>query len=141
VRTNVRTDVTGPAVAEIFKELHGVAGNPYSAEELKRARDSQLLSLPGQFETGAAIASSLASTYVYGLGLDYYARLPAQFRAVTGTQVESAAKKYLRPEEMVVIGVGDVAKISPELEKLKLGPIEYRDADGNEIETAKAAQR
>jgi zinc protease len=42
---------------------------------------------------------------------------------------------------MVVIGVGDVAKISPELEKLKLGPIEYRDADGNEIETAKAAQR
>jgi zinc protease len=133
VQANVRTDATGLAVAEMFKELRGLLSNPYSPEELAKARDSQLLSLPAQFETGSAIVSSLANTYIFDLGLDYYSTLPAQLRAVNSAQVRGVAAKYVKPDSFVVFGVGDAKKIAPELEKLKLGPIEYRDADGNPI--------
>ena len=127
---SVRTDVTGPSVVEIFKEVRGMRERPMTAAELANARDSQVLSLPGLFDTNKSVGASLANTFIYGLPLDYYARLPAQFAAVNGAQVQAAAQKYLAPEQLIVVGVGDRAKIAPQLEQLKLGPIEWRDADG-----------
>jgi len=40
------------------------------------------------------------------------------------------AQKYLRSEKMVVVAVGDRAKIEPALAKLGLGTVEIRDAEG-----------
>ncbi len=131
IAAGVRTDVTGASVSEIFKEVRDMVARPMKPKELANARNSQVLSLPGQFETNKGIAASLANTYVYDLGLDYYARLPARFAGVTGAQVQAVARKYLQPEKLIVIGVGDKAKIEPQLGKLKLAPVEYRDADGN----------
>ena len=36
-------------------------------------------------------------------------------------------------DNLILIAVGDRAKIQPELEKLYLGPIEIRDASGNVV--------
>jgi len=47
--------------------------------------------------------------------------------------VHEVARKYLRPEETVIVAVGDRSRIEPELEKLDLGPIEIRDPSGNPI--------
>jgi zinc protease len=131
IAASVRTDATGPAVAEMFKEVRDMVARPMPPKELANARNSQVLSLPGQFETNKGIAASMANTYVYDLGLDYYAKLPQRFAGVTGAQVQAAARKYLQPEKLIVIGVGDKAKIEPQLGKLKLAPVEYRDADGS----------
>ncbi|MEC5163766.1 MULTISPECIES: M16 family metallopeptidase [unclassified Janthinobacterium] len=131
IAASVRTDATGPAVAEMFKEVRDMIARPMKPKELGNARNSQVLSLPGQFETNQGIAASMANTYVYDLGLDYYAKLPRRFAGVTGAQVQAAARKYLRPEKLIVIGVGDKATVEPQLDKLKLAPVEYRDADGN----------
>ena len=128
---DVRTDATAPSVAEILRQIRGIGTMPFSTEELTRARDSQLLSMPARFETNDAIAGNLANTYVYGLGLDYYLGLPAQFRTVRGPQLQAAAQKYLKANQAVVIAVGDAAAIRTGLEQLGLGAIEYRDADGN----------
>jgi zinc protease len=127
---SVRTDVTAPSVAEIFKELRAMRERAMPADELAGARNSQVLSLPGQFETNAGIAGSLAETYVFDLPLDYYRTLPAQFSRVTAQDVQGVARKYLAPEQMIVVAVGDRAKVAPQLDKLKLGPAELRDTDG-----------
>jgi len=50
---------------------------------------------------------------------------------VTGKQVQEVVKKYLQPEKLIVIGVGDKAKIEPQLSRLKLAPMEVRDTEGN----------
>nr|WP_314632974.1 pitrilysin family protein [uncultured Janthinobacterium sp.] len=131
IAAGVRTDVTGPAVSETFKEIRAMIAKPLSAKELANARNSQVLSLPGQFETNASISASMANTYIYDLGLDYYTTLPQRFAGVTGKQVQQVAKKYLQPEKLIVIGVGDKAKIAPQLSTLKLAPVEVRDAEGN----------
>ncbi len=131
IRAGVRTDVTAPSVAEIFKELRRIQESAPTSEELELARASRIRSLPGEFETSGGAAADYSDAFVFGLGLDYYARLPAELAAVTSAAAYAVAKKYLRPDSLVVIAVGDRAKIEPELVKLDLGLIEHRDADGN----------
>jgi zinc protease len=127
---SVRTDVTGASASEIFKEVKAIRAMPLPAAELLGARDSQVYSLPGQFETNSAVVASLAELYVFDLPGDYWRRLPDQFRQVSAQQVQAAASKYLAPERMKVIAVGDRAKILPQLKTLGLGQPELRDADG-----------
>ncbi len=97
------------------------------------AKDWQVRSLPGEFETSTSAATSFTSLYLYDLGLDYYSQLPGRLSSITSEAAQAVAKKYLVPEKMVTIAVGDRAKIEPELAKLSLGPVELRDADGNVI--------
>jgi zinc protease len=127
---SVRTDVTGASVAEIFKEVNGMRARPLPAAELAGARDSQVYSLPGQFETNSGIGASLAETFVFDLPADYWRTLPDRYRAVTAAQVQAAAQKYLKPDQLKVIAVGDRAAILPQLQKLGLGQPEVRDVDG-----------
>jgi zinc protease len=127
---SVQVDATGASVREIFKEVNAMRDAPLPAAELDAARDAQVLSLPGAFETNADIGASLAELFLYGLPLDYYARLPAQLNAVTAAQVQAAARKHLAPERMIVVAVGDRKRILPQLQPLGLGTAEVRDSDG-----------
>jgi zinc protease len=131
VGTSVRTDATAPATAEIFREIERMRESRLSPEELATAKDSMARSLPGMFETTPESASSIGQLFVHDLPLNYYHDLPGQIQSVSDAQVQEAARKYLKPEEMVVVAVGDRGKIESALEKLNLGPIEIRDSSGN----------
>jgi zinc protease len=56
--------------------------------------------------------------------------------AIQVSDVADVAKRHLVPDRMVVVAVGDRAKIEPQISKLKLGSIAYRDADGKEVASA-----
>jgi zinc protease len=49
--------------------------------------------------------------------------------AVTIDQVRGVAQKYVVPEKLVVVAVGDRAKVGPALGKLNLGATESWNAD------------
>lgn len=127
---SVRTSATGAAVSEIFKEVRALREHRLPADELKTAINAQVLSLPGHFDTNEGVGASLASIFAYDLPLDYYSTLAEQFERVTAEQVQAVAQRYLVPENMVVVAVGERKKIEAQLKKLKLGPLEVRDADG-----------
>lgn len=133
VFTSVRTDVTGPAVKEIFKEIERMVAVPLTADELALSKDSLVRSLPGQFETSGQAVASFANTYVYGLGLDYFARLPLQINAVDVAAVQDVARRYLVPSRMVTVAVGDRARIESQLQEAGLKNIERRDPDGKPL--------
>jgi zinc protease len=133
IASGVRTDVTAAAVGEIFKEVRGMVDKPVSAEELQKAKDSLANSLPGAFESSANAVNNFSNVFIYNLGLDYYSRYAEQVNAVTPDQALAMSKKYLVPANMVVIAVGDRAKIEPELRKLNLGAVEIRDAEGKPV--------
>jgi len=140
VASGVRTDVTAPAVSEIFKEIQRMRASPMTAEELAMAKDSLVRSLPSDFQTSSNVTASTANIYVFDLGLDYFSKYPARLSAVTIEQAKAAAEKYLVPEKMVVVAVGDRAKIQPPLQKLNLGSPEIRSADGSIASGARATQ-
>jgi zinc protease len=133
VGSGVRTDVTGPAVGEIINELRGIVANPVTDEELRRAKDSLSNSLPGSFETNGNAVGNFANVFTYSLPLDYYSRYAEQVAAVTTAQTADVAKRYVDPSKMIVIAVGDLEKIEPELKKLGLGVTEVRQPDGTVV--------
>ena len=130
----VRTDVTAPAAKELFSELDRITTEPPTAAELKLAQDSQMRSLPGQFETAKGTSQRMGQLFVYKLPDNYYAAFPAELAAVKPQQVTQAAVDHIHPKQMIVVAVGDRAKIEPGLKELNLGPIEYRDASGNPVQ-------
>ena len=101
---------------------------PVTQDELSLAKDALARSLPGQFETLSSTAGSSAQLFVHGLPLDYYRRLPAAIQAVTAADVLRVARTHLDPDKMVVVAVGDKAKIEEPLRQLQLLPVETRAA-------------
>jgi zinc protease len=124
VATAVRADVTEPAIHEIISELARAESAPLATTELNQARGALTQSLPAKFETNGATSSSFSELFAYGLPLDYFRRLPAQFSGVKATAAEALAHRYFDPASMVFVAVGDRAKLEAALNKLGLGPIE-----------------
>ncbi len=66
---------------------------------------------------------------VYHLPPDYWDTYPAKVMAVTAEQVQRVARKYILPDNLQIVAVGDAAKIKPVLDKY--GPVEVYDTNGN----------
>jgi zinc protease len=130
----IRTDATAPAVTETLKEIHRMMETKMTPAEIDLARDSEARSLPGSFETSGAATGSFADIFIYDLPTDFYQKLPTRFSAVTVEEAQALAQKYLKPDQMIVICVGDRAKIEADLRKLNLGKLEIRDTTGKVVE-------
>jgi zinc protease len=133
VAGGIRTDVTAPAVSEVFKEIAAIIAKPIGAEELQKAKEALANSLPGAFETSVNAVNTFSNIFIYDLGLDYYTRYAQEVRAITAEQALDVAKRYLVPDRLIVVAVGDRGAIEPELKKLNLGAIEIRDPEGRPI--------
>ncbi|PYT93815.1 MAG: peptidase M16 [Acidobacteria bacterium] len=131
--SDVRTDVTAPATTEIFNELKRMRDTQMTPEEMKLAKDSITRSMPGRFERGTDAAGTFAELFTYDLPLDYFSKFPGAIDAVTPEQAQAMAQKYIHPEKVVVVAVGDRAKIAEEMKKLNLGKTEIRDTDGHVV--------
>lgn len=134
IGTSVRTDVTAASVGEIFKEIERMRTTEATAEELATAKDSIARSLPGSFETTPQSTSSIGLLFVHNLPPDYYRTLPGQIDSVSALDIQRAAARYLKPDEMVVVAAGDRDKIEPALRALNLGPVELYDANRVAVE-------
>ncbi|MEZ4699179.1 MAG: pitrilysin family protein [Rhodothermales bacterium] len=120
----VQTDVTGPALTEFMKELRGIR-NPIPAEELERAKNYEALQYPQAFQTVGDVAGELEDMTAYHLPADHFATYQRRILAVTGADVQRVAKKYVDPDNLAIIVVGDREVIEQQIKDLKLGKIEY----------------
>lgn len=105
--TAVDAAVTADAVAEIAAEARAMASAPVTADELRRAKDALVLSLPRAFETAAGIASRFVTVETFGLADDYWERYPERVEAVTAEQVLEVARERWDPERLVRVVVGE----------------------------------
>jgi zinc protease len=133
VFSDVRTDVTAPATSEVFNELRRMRDTQLTPAELVLSKDSIARSLPGRFERGTDAAGSFAELFTFDLPVDFYSTLPDRINAVTIEQAQAMAQKYIQPEKMIVLAVGDRAKIEEAMKKLNLGKVEIRDTDGKVV--------
>jgi zinc protease len=130
----VRSDVTAPAVHELFNELGRIRTEPLSTEELRMAKDSVIRSLPGDFESIGQVARGTGSLWLYHLPLDYNRKLPAMIEAVTAEDTSRVANQYVHPENFLLVTIGDRSKVEAGLQDLKLGPIELWSPEGEPIQ-------
>jgi zinc protease len=115
IRGSVRTDVTGAALADLWKEVERMRTRPMGAAELTRVRNAQLLSLPGLFDTNDAVVAGYAGNWAAGLPLSHITALPRQYGAVTAAAALKAAQRHLDPARLIVVAVGDQAQVLAQL--------------------------
>ncbi|MBX3479802.1 MAG: insulinase family protein [Caulobacter sp.] len=130
----VQTDKTRESMVEFKKELDNAVGaTPITAEELAKAQTDMIQSLPGQWETGGAVAGSLSTLYTLERPADFWDGYASGLRAVDVASVNAAAKKIIKPGDVIWVVVGDRARIEKDLKALGFGPVIVVDADGNPV--------
>ena len=127
----VQTDKTKESMTEVAREIAGIAGErPITGEEFASIMRTQTMSLPGRFETLASLESAALYLVNYGVPDDYWANYARNSRGVREASLAEAAKKFVRPREVIWIVVGDLAKIEQGIRELQYGEISRLDAEG-----------
>jgi predicted Zn-dependent peptidase len=129
----VRTNVTDSSMIEFFKEFERLRNEPVDPVELERAKAYLALGLASDFETTTQMAGQVTGLIRFGLPMTYYDEIVPRIMAVTVADIQRVARKYVRPDRLTVIVVGDVAAIRPGLEALKLGPVSVRGMTGQPV--------
>jgi zinc protease len=130
----VQTDKTALSMQELRNEMIAITSTrPPEDDELGRVMDENTLSLPGNWETAGAVAGSLSQMVRYGYDDDYWDKYAERIRELTLQDVTSAADKYVRPDSLVWVVVGDRRKIEDEVRALEFGDVTFLDEDGKEI--------
>ncbi len=118
----VQTDKTADALKEFFVELNGIL-TLVPADELAKAKNYVALGFPGGFETTGDLARKLEELVVYSLPDDTFSSFISSVGAVTAADLQKAAARYVQPDKMAVVVVGDRKVIEGPIRLLNLGPI------------------
>lgn len=137
--TTVRNEVTDSAVVEIFKEMKTIVKEKVTEEELQSTKNYMTGSFARAMESPQTVATFALNTARYNLAKDYYKNYLKNLNSVTVDDIQTAAKKYIKPNNSYLLVVGNAEQVAEGLTKLSpAGKINYYDTYGNEIDpTAK----
>jgi zinc protease len=128
----VQTDKTKESMMEVIKEIRDVSGTrPVSGEEFQSIMRNMTLRLPGRFETLSALDSAAIDLVTYNLPDNYWANYGSNMRKLTEAELTAAGRKFVRPDEIIWIIVGDLDKIEKGVRELNYGEVIMLDKDGN----------
>lgn len=129
-----KSSVTDSCVYEILAEIKKMRQTDVTNEELEFAKNSLVRGFPRTFETLGQIAGYLGSLVLYDLPDDYYNSYIQNIQKVTLQDVRAVSEKYLQPDKMAVVIVGEVELNKSALEKLNLGKVNLLDTNGKLLE-------
>jgi len=110
VGLQTKNESANTSIEEILKEIKRIREAPVTDAELSDAKAFLTGSFPMRIETSSRIANFLVAVEYYGLGIDYIDKYPVYINSVTKEDVLRVAKKYLDPENFVLVVVADQEK-------------------------------
>lgn len=129
--TEVRTEVTDPALRDLLAELTAMKEQPVPDTDLQTAKRGMVASFALSLESPQQMLGYYTTRWLYRLPADYWDKYPERVMAVTPAQVQAASNKYLDAARVQVVAVGDASKIRDLL--AKYGTLEVYDAEGKKI--------
>ena len=94
---------------------------------------SRMARLAGRFSTINALEGAALTSFNLGLPDDYWSRYASDLRALTEPQLAAASKKFVRPEEVVWLVVGDLRRIEKNVRDLNWGEVTVLAPDGTPL--------
>lgn len=129
----VQTDKTKESIQEVQQELAGYIGDRKATEaEFSKMQGNAVLQLPGMWETNGAVLSTLQDALNYDRGMDYLKQYPTMLRNLKLADIQKAAGKIVKPQNLTWVIVGDRSKIEKGIQELNIGKIRFIDSEGVE---------
>ncbi len=129
VFASVRLNATDSCITEIMKELNEYSTNGISDEELAFTKSSMLNSDALKYETPEQKASFLSQIIRYDLSKDFTQKQSTTLKEVSKSDINAISKKYIRPDKMIILVVGNKYMIKDKLEKLGYGKVKEVELD------------
>ena len=124
VSTQVQTPSTAPAITEILREFTDIRGaRPLDSDELADCENQIVMGFPQAFETYQGICGQVANLVFDHKPLDDWQTYEKRVHACTAADMARIAQRYVRPDDLVFVIVGDRAKIEDSLRDLNIGPV------------------
>lgn len=120
-----KSATTGESIDALRKELTGLLTSPPTDVEINRAKDSILNGFIFNFDTPAKVLAERMRYEFYGYPPDFLERFRAGIEKVTRADVERVAHKYVHPEQLAILVVGNAKELHDQL--AKLGPVTTLD--------------
>lgn len=112
------SDTTVPFIESVKKEIADIRQAPVSEEELSRAKDSVLNSFVFNFQNPEQTLSRLVRYEYYDYPEDFVFQFREDVANTTAAAVQQAAQTHLKPEDLIILVVGNVNDIQPPLSNL-----------------------
>ena len=105
--SQTRADKTAEAISLIIDVVKGIRDVPVPAAELQRTKDSLINSFVFQFESSAQIAFQQMMLAYRGFAPDFLETYTDNIAQVTAADVQAVAQKYLHPDALTIVTVGN----------------------------------
>jgi zinc protease len=115
VGTFTRTEKTAEAIRMIVELLNEFRDNPATPEEFDEAKAFLHGSFALATETSGQVADRILAAALHGLGDEYWSTYRSRLEALTIEQVRSAVQRFLEPDKLSVITVGNARAFAADL--------------------------
>jgi len=122
---STKSATTVDATQAILDEIKDLKTEPFTEEELKRAKDQVLNSFIFNYDTKDKVLAEQARLEFYGYPLDFLDKYRDAVEKVTTADLERVANKYIDPSKLAILVVGNSAEFGTPLSKL--GPVQTLD--------------
>ncbi len=125
----VRNAVTDSALVELLRIERSLGATAVSQAELEGSKGGLVGRLPLRLETAQGVAEQVGRFTMLGLPKDFIRTERPRLAAVTVAQVQRAARSFMRPDQSLIVVVGDGAQIYDKL--AKIAPTRIVSAQGD----------
>ena len=102
-----KSESTVDGTEAVREEIEKMRAAPPSDEELELAKDNYLNSFVFNFDTRQEIVNRMMTYAYYDYPLDFLNQVREGVQAVDASEVHRVAQKYLRPDDMKILAVGN----------------------------------
>jgi predicted Zn-dependent peptidase len=113
---DITNNVVGPAIQEILGEIARLRREPPPAEELLSFQSFMAGILVQENSTAQGILESLRWMDLYRVSTSYFGTFIQNLYKVEPADIRGIAERYLRPDRMAIVVVGDRKVLLPQLE-------------------------
>lgn len=132
IASSVRSNVTYEAL-DLIKSIMEAHGPDFDEADLDATKSFLLRANARAFETGGAKLGLLSGMSAYGFPADYVIQREQIVRDMTVERIQELTERYLDPERMVWLVVGDARTQLPLLRALGLGEPILLDREGRPV--------
>ena len=111
----VRNSVTDSAIVEFFYEIRRIQEELISEEDLQLNKNVMAGQFARSLESPETVARFALNTIRYKLPQDYYSTYLEKIDRITREDVRNMAKKYLHPDQCIILVVGNIAQVAEKL--------------------------